>query len=116
LFPDLEKYQEIKQKVASFVQGGVQKESEVFFQELQEKILDSGYDVIQYPEWNKTVGSRVQLPPDLRIYQEYVTTCANTTVLIGFAKNPLRVPDKLKGLIIGKGGKNIRQFPGLRII
>ena len=117
LFPDLEKYKELKQQVTAFIQEKLQKESEIFFQELREKIENSGYDVIQYPEWNKTVGSRVQQrPTDLKIYQEYTTTCVNTSVIIGFAKNPLRVPNGLKGLIIGKGGENIRRFPGLKII
>lgn len=116
LFPDLEKYQELKKQVIAFTQDKLQKEAEIFFMELRQKIRNSGYDVIQYPEWNKTVGAKVQLPTDLRIYQEYLTTRLNLTVIIGFDKSPLRVPVNLKALIIGKGGENIRQFPGLKII
>jgi hypothetical protein len=116
LFPDLDKYKEIKKAVGSYESEKNQKEAEIFFSELREEIESSGYDVISYPEWNKTVGVKVQLPTDLKIYHEYLTTRLNLTVIIGFDKNPLRVPNNLKGLIIGKGGKNIRQFPGLRII
>ncbi len=74
-------------------------------------------DVVEVRCFNDTPMAKY-LPEDYIILHEYITTRGNKTVTLGKKKPVLRVPDELKGLVIGRHGQNIKavcQKYGIRI-
>lgn len=72
---------------------------------------DSDIEIIH--EFNKSVLSKCVKyfdGKDFFVLHTYTTHCGNDTVILSLPKNKLSVPSSHKGLIIGKGGENIKRL------
>jgi hypothetical protein len=79
--------------------------------ELNKNFANSTYCVIR--EFNKT-RIFLALPylegKECLVLHKYRTTCGNLTVLLHKVQSELSIPDNYKGLVIGKGGSNIKEL------
>jgi hypothetical protein len=81
-----------------------QKEFWSFFKE-------EGVDVAEVSEFNKTLACHATQPNGVFSVLKKTTSCGNATVLlVRVVDRKIRCPDKYKGLVIGKGGKNINEI------
>jgi hypothetical protein len=67
------------------------------FMEVKEANKDKWYDFIEYLDGK-----------DFLVLNKYVTTRGNVTLLLHPVSDVLKVPDGYKGIVIGKGGSNIK--------
>lgn len=81
----------------------------VFRDEIERRLAKIGADVVEIREFNKLMGHEYARELGYYIFTRRVTTRFNSTVIIGRLKPTIRVPKNLMGLVIGKGGKNIKK-------
>lgn len=103
-FPDLDDYERKKNWLEEQRLLARKKKAE---EELRELKWEG--DIARVEFFNKTALCH-EFPDDLMIIHSYTTSCGNTHVLIAPKKSMIKVPDKWKGLIIGKKGANIREI------
>ena len=76
-----------------------------------ERLIGTDFDVAEVKCFNKT-DAILYKGNDYLVIWSRITSCGNTTAVI--ARRPkngvLRVPDNLKGLVIGKGGSRIKEL------
>jgi len=105
-FPDYEDYKKKQEWLEEQKKKAIKRKAEKL---VQEWFRDYPFDVREIKEFNKTPVSE-HLPEGYVVIYSRMTSCGNVTAVIAKKKPVLRVSKQLKGLIIGKGGQNIRKF------
>ncbi len=80
-----------------------------FREEMERRLAKISADVVEVREFNKLMGHEYARELGYYIFARRVTSRLNETVIIGRLKPIIRVPKELMGLVIGKGGRNIKE-------